>query len=108
MLVATGAPLLVLLTAGMGRLWLTLTGTIDTFDANGVSDSRPNAGLMGDNVLVIGSDGRVNGNSALGAATSTTWAAPTPRSCCTSTATTSTPSRCRSHVTRWSRFRRAG
>ncbi|NMI63060.1 LCP family protein [Streptomyces sp. RLA2-12] len=66
MLVATGAPLLVLLTAGMGRLWLTLTGTIDTFDANGVSDSRPNAGLMGDSVLVIGSDGRVNGNSALG------------------------------------------
>ncbi|MFF7890063.1 LCP family protein [Streptomyces sp. NPDC007896] len=66
MLVATGASLLVLLTAGMGRLWLTLTGTIDTFDANGVSDNRPNAGLKGDNVLVIGSDGRVNGNSTLG------------------------------------------
>ncbi|MFD8130134.1 hypothetical protein [Streptomyces mirabilis] len=40
MLVATGAPLLVLLTAGMGRLWLTLTGTIDTFDANGRPPAR--------------------------------------------------------------------
>ncbi len=57
---------LVLLTAGAGWLYLKLNGNINTFDADGLSKNRPGAGVDGQNVLVIGSDSRAGGNSALG------------------------------------------
>ncbi|MEU8588500.1 LCP family protein [Streptomyces sp. NPDC048664] len=59
--------LLILVTAGAGWIYLRLNGNIDTFDAGGLSDDRPPAGSSkGENVLVIGSDARTDGNSALG------------------------------------------
>ncbi|WP_369393814.1 LCP family protein [Streptomyces sp. CG1] len=61
-----GLSLLILATAGVGWIYLTLTGNIDTFDGDGLSNNRPGATGGGENVLVIGSDGRVNGNNALG------------------------------------------
>ncbi|MEV4438914.1 LCP family protein [Streptomyces sp. NPDC049577] len=57
---------LVLLVAGAGWLYLRLNGNISTFDAGGLSKDRPPAGAAGRNVLVIGSDSRAGGNSALG------------------------------------------
>ncbi|MDT0468510.1 LCP family protein [Streptomyces gibsoniae] len=62
----TGLSLLILTTAGLGWIYLTLTRNIDTFNEAGLSDKRPGATGGGENVLVIGSDGRVNGNDALG------------------------------------------
>lgn len=65
LLLATATPLLVLVTAGAGWLYLKLDSNIETFGADGVSDDRPSAS-KGENVLVIGSDGRTAGNSDLG------------------------------------------
>ncbi|MFJ6539320.1 LCP family protein [Streptomyces sp. NPDC091385] len=59
--------LAVLVTAGAGWLYLKLDGDIRTFDSGGLSDNRPAAGSSkGENVLVIGSDARTDGNAALG------------------------------------------
>ncbi|UXY30642.1 LCP family protein [Streptomyces sp. HUAS TT20] len=59
--------LLVLVAGGAGWLYLKLNGNINTFDSGGLSDNRPAAGSSkGENVLVIGSDGRTDGNAALG------------------------------------------
>ncbi|MGW6058613.1 LCP family protein [Streptomyces sp. NPDC055189] len=59
--------LLVLVTAGAGWVYFRLSGNIDTFAADGVSGDRPDADTSkGENVLVIGSDARTQGNSALG------------------------------------------
>ncbi|NEB76032.1 LCP family protein [Streptomyces sp. SID14478] len=63
----TGLAVLVLVTAGAGWLYLKLNGSIDTFGADGVSKNRPDAeASKGENVLVIGTDARTGGNSALG------------------------------------------
>ncbi|PZG93380.1 transcriptional regulator [Streptomyces sp. NTH33] len=57
----------VLGTAGLGWIYLKLNGSIDTFNGDGLSRNRPDAGSSkGENVLVIGSDARSDGNSALG------------------------------------------
>ncbi|MDN3021649.1 LCP family protein [Streptomyces sp. S.PB5] len=57
----------VLATAGAGWLYLKLDGNINTFDAGGLSDHRPDAGSSkGENVLLIGSDARTGGNDRLG------------------------------------------
>ncbi|MGX4691134.1 LCP family protein [Streptomyces sp. JNUCC 63] len=54
-------------TAGLGWIYLKLNGSIDAFDGDGLSRNRPDAGSSkGKNVLVIGSDARNDGNSALG------------------------------------------
>ncbi|GHI02413.1 hypothetical protein Scel_07340 [Streptomyces cellostaticus] len=67
MALTLGMSLLVLVTAGTGWLYLKLDGTIRTFDAGALSDNRPEAGSSrGENVLVIGSDARTDGNAALG------------------------------------------
>ncbi|MEU6017515.1 LCP family protein [Streptomyces sp. NPDC047515] len=58
--------LLVLLTAGAGWVYMRLNGNINTFSSDGVSGDRPPASTKGSNVLVIGSDGRTDGNSDLG------------------------------------------
>ncbi|MEV8319224.1 LCP family protein [Streptomyces sp. NPDC059900] len=59
--------LLVLVTAGAGWVYFRLSGNIDTFEADGVSGDRPDADTSkGENVLVIGSDARTDGNSGLG------------------------------------------
>ncbi|MBU6534904.1 LCP family protein [Streptomyces mayonensis] len=64
---AISLSLIVLATAGVGWLYLRLTGNIDTFSADGISDDRPDAAASkGENVLVIGSDARTGGNSDLG------------------------------------------
>ncbi|MFF5568193.1 LCP family protein [Streptomyces sp. NPDC012623] len=63
---AIALSLLVLVSAGAGWLYFKLTGNIETFSANGLSDDRPDATTKGQNVLVIGSDARTSGNSALG------------------------------------------
>ncbi|MET9820224.1 LCP family protein [Streptomyces sp. NPDC006349] len=63
---ATCLAVVVLATAGAGWLYLRLTGNIDTFDADGISDDRPAAATKGENVLVIGSDARTGGNADLG------------------------------------------
>ncbi|MGI5508414.1 LCP family protein [Streptomyces sp. CA-106131] len=65
LLMVSGISLLVLGTAGFGRTLLMSAGEIDTFDADGISGNRPGSGGKGENVLVIGSDGRVDGNSEL-------------------------------------------
>ncbi|WP_030598038.1 LCP family protein [Streptomyces fulvoviolaceus] len=58
----------VLGTAGLGWIYFRLSGSIHTFDAGGLSKDRPDAASSkGENVLVIGSDSRAGGNSALGA-----------------------------------------
>ncbi|MFE9725098.1 LCP family protein [Streptomyces sp. NPDC005794] len=62
----TAVSLLVLVTAGAGWAYLKLSGNIDTFGADGISDDRPAAASGGQNVLVIGSDARTAGNSELG------------------------------------------
>ncbi|MFE3496738.1 LCP family protein [Streptomyces sp. NPDC059169] len=57
----------VLGTAGLGWVYLKLDRNVDTFDTDGVSKNRPAADTSkGENVLVIGSDARTNGNNALG------------------------------------------
>ncbi|MFF3461881.1 LCP family protein [Streptomyces sp. NPDC002619] len=57
----------VLGTAGLGWIYLKLNGDISTFDGDGLSKNRPDAAASkGENVLVIGSDARNDGNSALG------------------------------------------
>ncbi|WP_425831376.1 LCP family protein [Streptomyces fractus] len=62
-----GLSFLVLVTAGAGWLFLKLNGNIDTFGADGVSKNRPDAAASkGENVLVVGTDARTGGNSALG------------------------------------------
>ncbi|MEU6244506.1 LCP family protein [Streptomyces sp. NPDC047024] len=59
--------LTVLVVAGAGWVYLKLDGDIRTFDSGGLSDNRPAAGSSkGENVLVIGSDARTDGNAALG------------------------------------------
>ncbi|MEV7089363.1 LCP family protein [Streptomyces sp. NPDC093085] len=58
--------LLVLASAGVGWVYLKLSGNIQTFGANGLSDNRPVGTSKGQNVLVIGSDARTGGNDALG------------------------------------------
>ncbi|MFJ6073592.1 LCP family protein [Streptomyces sp. NPDC093065] len=63
---ATCLAVVVLATAGAGWLYLRLTGNIDTFSADGISDDRPAAATKGENVLVIGSDARTGGNADLG------------------------------------------
>ncbi|MCL7366400.1 LCP family protein [Streptomyces ardesiacus] len=63
----TALAVTVLGTAGLGWVYLKLSGNIDTFDGDGLSKNRPEAGSSkGGNVLVIGSDARTDGNSALG------------------------------------------
>jgi LCP family protein required for cell wall assembly len=57
---------LLLGTAGLGWIYLKLNGNIDTFGADGLSKDRPAGSTKGENVLVIGSDARTDGNSALG------------------------------------------
>ncbi|MET9296180.1 LCP family protein [Streptomyces sp. NPDC003077] len=61
-----GLSFLVLLVAGAGWIYFRLDGNITTFDADGVSGDRPEAGAGGSNVLVIGSDSRSGGNQDLG------------------------------------------
>ncbi|MFE3602520.1 LCP family protein [Streptomyces sp. NPDC059142] len=58
--------LLVLASAGIGWVYLKLSGNINTFSAGGLSDNRPAGSSKGQNVLVIGSDARTDGNSSLG------------------------------------------
>ncbi|MER6529085.1 LCP family protein [Streptomyces sp. NPDC001508] len=59
--------LMVLGTVCVGWIQLRLNGNIRTFDGNGLSEDRPDAASSkGENVLVIGSDARNEGNSALG------------------------------------------
>ncbi|MFE2939220.1 LCP family protein [Streptomyces sp. NPDC059255] len=58
--------LLVLASAGAGWVYLELGGNIRTFSAGGLSDNRPASTSKGQNVLVIGSDARTEGNRSLG------------------------------------------
>ncbi|MFJ3659149.1 LCP family protein [Streptomyces sp. NPDC090119] len=58
--------LVVLGGAGAGWVYLKLNGNIQTFDAGGLSDNRPAGSSKGENVLLIGSDARTDGNAALG------------------------------------------
>ncbi|MFB8179571.1 LCP family protein [Streptomyces sp. NPDC055966] len=52
---------------GLGWIYLKLNSGIHTFDARGLSGHRPAAGpSRSENVLVIGSDARNDGNSSLG------------------------------------------
>ncbi|NNN35623.1 LCP family protein [Streptomyces sp. S3(2020)] len=58
---------MVLATAGAGWLYLRLDGNISTFDSGGLSGHRPDAAASkGENVLLIGSDARTDGNDKLG------------------------------------------
>ncbi|WP_393053516.1 LCP family protein [Streptomyces sp. LN549] len=66
-----GLSFLVLLVAGVGWGYLKLTGSIDTFSADGISGDRPPDTSAGQNVLVIGSDSRSGDNSGLGGGTGT-------------------------------------
>lgn len=65
-LLTTALALLVLAVSGVGWIYLELGGDINTFGADGLSDNRPAASANGQNVLVIGSDARTDGNSELG------------------------------------------
>ncbi|MFE6776636.1 LCP family protein [Streptomyces sp. NPDC057702] len=58
--------LVVVIAAGAGWIYLRLNANIETFDADGIADHRPPAAARGENVLVIGSDARTDGNSELG------------------------------------------
>ncbi|MDT0468508.1 LCP family protein [Streptomyces gibsoniae] len=52
---------------GLGWIYLKLNSSIHTFDAGGLSKHHPTAGpSQSENVLVIGSDARNDGNSSLG------------------------------------------
>ncbi|MEZ7005206.1 LCP family protein [Streptomyces sp. AD55] len=66
MALATTLAVVLLGTAGLGWIYLKLNGSIDTFDGDGLSRDRPEAASGGQNVLVIGSDARTDGNSAFG------------------------------------------
>lgn len=66
LLLAIAVALLVLATAGAGWVYLRLNGNINSFSSDGISADRPAAATKGQNVLVIGSDARTGGNSALG------------------------------------------
>ncbi|MFI6683906.1 LCP family protein [Streptomyces sp. NPDC050485] len=61
-----GLTVLVLTTAGVGWAYLRLNANIDTFTADGISGDRPPVSTKGSNVLVIGTDARIDGNSDLG------------------------------------------
>ncbi|MFE9572795.1 LCP family protein [Streptomyces sp. NPDC006692] len=63
---ATAVSLLVLLTAGVGWVYVQLDASIETFGSDGISGDRTPASVNGANVLVIGTDARTGGNSALG------------------------------------------
>ncbi|WP_435842430.1 LCP family protein [Streptomyces laurentii] len=65
-LLATATALLVLAVSGMGWIYLEVSGDIATFGADGLSGNRPAATSQGQNVLVIGSDARTDGNDELG------------------------------------------
>ncbi|MFE7711062.1 LCP family protein [Streptomyces sp. NPDC057486] len=65
-LLVAALALLVLVTAGVGWVYLKLNGDISTFGADGLSDNRPAATTKGQNVLVIGSDARTGGNEEFG------------------------------------------
>ncbi|MDX3763605.1 LCP family protein [Streptomyces sp. AK02-04a] len=53
--------------AGLSWMYLGLNNKIGTFDGEGLSSNRPEAlPAKGENVLIIGSDARTDGNSALG------------------------------------------
>ncbi|WP_328329021.1 MULTISPECIES: LCP family protein [unclassified Streptomyces] len=65
-MIAIAVALLVLATAGAGWVYLRLNGNINSFSSDGISANRPAASTKGQNVLVIGSDARTGGNSALG------------------------------------------
>ncbi|MFD7338412.1 LCP family protein [Streptomyces violascens] len=58
--------LLVLAAAGVGWAYMRLDGNIDTFNADGISGDRPPATTQGTNLLVIGTDARIDGNDELG------------------------------------------
>ncbi|QZL04498.1 LCP family protein [Streptomyces sp. BHT-5-2] len=62
----TAVSMLVLATSGIGWIFLKTAGDIPAFSADGISRSRPAAASRGQNVLVIGSDGRTGGNRELG------------------------------------------
>ncbi|WP_328318556.1 LCP family protein [Streptomyces sp. NBC_00388] len=66
LVLAIAVALLVLATAGAGWVYLRLNGNINSFSQDGISTDRPTASAKGQNVLVIGSDARTGGNSALG------------------------------------------
>ncbi|WP_406348317.1 LCP family protein [Streptomyces sp. NBC_00144] len=66
LLIAIAVALLVLATAGAGWVYLRLNGNINSFSSDGISADRPASSTKGQNVLVIGSDSRTGGNSALG------------------------------------------
>ncbi|MET9530042.1 LCP family protein [Streptomyces sp. NPDC006649] len=66
LVLAIAVALLVLATAGAGWVYLRLNGNINSFSSDGISADRPTASAKGQNVLVIGSDTRTGGNSALG------------------------------------------
>ncbi|MEU7026383.1 LCP family protein [Streptomyces sp. NPDC046275] len=65
-MIAGALSLLVLAASGVGWIYLELDGNIATFGADGLSDNRPAASAAGQNVLVIGSDTRTDGNDAFG------------------------------------------
>ncbi|MER5888608.1 LCP family protein [Streptomyces sp. NPDC001941] len=62
---AIALSVVILAVAGIGWLYVKLTGNINTFGADGIADDRP-GDSKGQNVLVIGSDARTGGNSDLG------------------------------------------
>ncbi|WP_250302383.1 MULTISPECIES: LCP family protein [unclassified Streptomyces] len=66
LVLAIAVSVVVLATAGAGWLYLRLSGNINSFSSDGVAVNRPAASTKGENVLVIGSDARTGGNSALG------------------------------------------
>ncbi|WP_327296436.1 LCP family protein [Streptomyces sp. NBC_01197] len=66
LVLAIAVAVLVLATAGAGWVYLRLNGNINSFSSDGISANRPAASAKGQNVLVIGSDTRTGGNSALG------------------------------------------
>ncbi|MFJ2442512.1 MULTISPECIES: LCP family protein [unclassified Streptomyces] len=63
---AIALSLLVLVSGGIGWVYFKLTGNIETFSSRGLADNRPPSTAKGQNVLVIGSDARTDGNSSLG------------------------------------------
>ncbi|MGI5142972.1 MULTISPECIES: hypothetical protein [unclassified Streptomyces] len=53
--------------AGLGWIYLKLKGDINIFDVDGLSKNRPASdSSKGENVPIIGSDARTDGNSTLG------------------------------------------
>ncbi|MFD8396060.1 LCP family protein [Streptomyces sp. NPDC059680] len=59
--------LVILCVAGVGWTLLRLSSNIGTFDTSGLSSDRPTAvPATGENILIIGSDARTDGNNMLG------------------------------------------